>query len=606
MKGACMTILEGHNIPELFHRQAENQKDRPCVSYKRNGVYSDVSWVDMQRMILSFAHNLKKAGLRKGDRVALFSPNRYEWWVADQAILAAGAVTVTIYATNSAEESLFILKNSSARFCITGGSEHFDKIKSVKRKAPALELIISIDPVEKARNVRSMPDMLEAGEKERNAIRAGIGRIRESDISTIIYTSGTTGNPKGVVLTHGNIVKDLFGTISDIREFFGPDDVFLSFLPLSHVLERTAGYLAPICYGAKVAFAEDVSRLLDSMVEVRPTALICVPRIYEKMHAGILTKVRSASLFKRILFAFCESTAAANLPYVCREEKRPLILSIRYRIAERLVFSKLKSLIGFNRLKGAISGGGPLSVNDAEFFIGMGIRILEGFGLTETAPITHFNRPGEIVIGSVGRPIGNTEVRISDDGEIMIRGDQVMKGYYRNSAATREAFTSDGFFRTGDIGRVDENNILYITGRKKDIIVTSGGKNIAPQNIENLLKLSPYIEQVAVIGDRRKFISALIVPDFRQLEKWAEQNRIKTDGTEKFIDDQRVIRLFEKEIEKMTMTCSRVEKVKKFTILPVEWSQKSGELTPSQKVKRHVIEEKYKEIIERMYSEGDV
>jgi len=601
-----MTLLEGNNIPEIFHRQAENLTDRPCVASKKNGKYKDISWTDMQKMILSFAYNLKKTGIKKGDRVAIFSPNRYEWWIADQAILAIGAVTVPIYSTNSAEESLYIIKNAGVKCCIVGGNDHLDKILSITRKAASLATIIAIDSVTKSRKVMSMTDMLGADEKNRKTILSGIKKIKESDISTIIYTSGTTGNPKGVVLTHGNIIRDLFGTISDIPDFFGPDDVFLSFLPLSHVLERTVGYLAPICYGSKVAFAEDVSRLLDSIVEVRPTALICVPRIYEKMHAGIISKVKTASIIKRALFAFSESAAAANLHYVCRDLKRPFPFSLRYKIADRLILSKIKALLGFDRMKGAISGGGPLSVNDAEFFVGMGIRILEGFGLTETSPITHFNRPGEIIIGSVGRPIGDTEVRIDDDGEILIRGSQVMKGYYRNPTATKESFTKDGFFRTGDLGRVDENDVLYITGRKKDIIVTSGGKNIAPQNIENMLKLSIFVEQVAIVGDRRKFISALIVPDFKQLEKWADHNKVKYSSREKLIDDPRVIRLYSKEIERYTTSCSRVEKVKRFTLLTGEWTQSTGELTPSQKVKRHIIEEKYRKHIDHMYREGEV
>jgi long-chain acyl-CoA synthetase len=279
------------------------------------------------------------------------------------------------------------------------------------------------------------------------------------------------------------------------------------------------------------------------------------------------------------------------------------MMELRYRIANKLVFSKIMKSIGHDRLKCAISGGGPLSVTDAEFFIGMGVRILEGFGLTETSPITHYNRPGEIIIGGVGRAIPETDVRIDDDGEILIRGPQVMKEYFKNKKATKEVFTKDKFFKTGDIGRIDESGILYITGRKKDIIVTSGGKNISPQNIENMLKSSHYIEQVALVGDRRKFISALIVPAFAELEKWAGRQGITYGSKDELLEDSRVIDLYDREIERLTKSCSRVERVKRFALLAAEWSQDGGEMTPSQKIKRHVVEQKYSDVIDRIYRE---
>jgi long-chain acyl-CoA synthetase len=600
-----MIIFDGKNIPDIFHRQSEMMIDRICVAYKKNNAYIEVTWREMQYLVLSFAHNLKKNGIRKGDRVAIFSPNRFEWWIVDLAILTIGAVAVPIYATNSAEEAQFILNNSGSKCCIAGGKECLKNTLSVIKKVSSLSLVISLDHVKKTRSVVWFGEMLSADDRAREAVRAGVNRIKFSDIATIIYTSGTTGSPKGVVLTHGNIVQDITNTLHDIPVFFNTDDIFLSFLPLSHVLERVVGCYAMICIGTKVVFAEDVSKLLDSIKEVRPTALICVPRIYEKMHAGIMLRLKTASIVKKLMFAFASSIASKNLKFVCAEKKRPLLFDLMYRCAEKLVFSKVKKALGFDRMKSAVSGGGPLSVSDAEFFVGMGIRILEGFGLTETSPITHFNRPGEIIIGSVGRAIPETDVQIADDGEILFKGPQVMKGYFRDSAATKEAFDKNGYFKTGDIGRIDENGVLYITGRKKDIFVTSGGKNISPQNIENKLKGSPYVEQVALIGDRRKFISALIVPDFKELEKWASLNKVTWRDRESAIADPRVMRMFEKEIERLTVSCSRVEKVKRFALLSREWTQDSGEMTPSHKVKRHVIEEKYAGIIEGIYHEDD-
>lgn len=593
------------NIPLLFYNQCITYSDRPCVAFKKDGKYLDISWKEMRLMTLSLANFLKKKGIRKGDKIAIFSPTRFQWWVADQATLLLGAITVPIYSTNSTEEALYILENSESKICFTGEKEHFDKIIAARRKYKECELIIPFAGGKKGRGVTFFADALREGYDENafSALDAMCDKTDENDIATIIYTSGTTGNPKGVMLTHKNIMSNVKNVMTDLDPYFDESDVFLSFLPLSHVLERI-GYYVAVSIGAKTAMAEDISTLLENLIDVRPSVLISVPRIYEKMHAGILSKARNASIIKKAILAFATSTAAKNLPYVCRQIKRPFLFSIAFSISNKLVYSKLLEKIGLNKLKFAISGGGPLSVTDAEFFVGMGLQILEGFGLTETSPITHLNRPGEIKIGSCGRPINETEVVISNEGEILIRGPQVMKGYYKDPVATREVFDGDGFFHTGDIGRTDADGKLFITGRMKDIIVTSGGKNISPQNIENLLKASPYIEQVALIGDRRKFVSGLIVPSFNDLEKWAKQNSLEWNNREDLLSLEKVRSFFEKEIDRLTSSCSRVEKIKRFALLPNEWTQDGGELTPSQKVKRRVIEEKYKDIIESIYTEN--
>jgi long-chain acyl-CoA synthetase len=602
-----MSLYEAKNIPLLFQLQADTLKEKACISYRLGSGWKDVSWSSMQKMIFSLAAYLSSKGIKKGDRFAIFSDNRYEWWIADQAILSLGAVSVPIYSTNSAEETLYILKNAGARGCFAGNTDQLEKVLSVKKKCASLKHIISFDNVSTQKHVLNFADIvISAPDKKKiEKIAKGIQSVKSTDLATIIYTSGTTGNPKGVMLTHRNIVSNLKNTLDVFGRYFNENDIFLSFLPISHVLERTGGYYVPICIGAKVAFAENVSKLLDNMFEIRPTVLICVPRIYEKIHAGINIKLKSAPIVQRLIFAFAAKTAAKNLPYVCLQKKRPPLFNIRYKIAHKLVFSKVRIKIGSDRLKYAISGGGPLSISDAEFFMGMGIEILEGFGLTETSPITHLNRPGELKIGSVGRPIPETEVRISDEGEILIKGPQVMKGYYKNPKETKKSMTKDGFFKTGDVGRIDDKGILYITGRSKDIIVTSGGKNISPQNIENKLKGSPYIEQVALIGDRQKFISALIVPDFKEIEKWGKKYGITGYDRSMLCKDSRIIGLFEKEVERLTSMFSRVEKVKKFTLLPDEWTQAGGELTPSQKIKRRVIEEKYSTVIAAIYSENN-
>ncbi|MBW2651334.1 MAG: long-chain fatty acid--CoA ligase [Deltaproteobacteria bacterium] len=442
-----------------------------------------------------------------------------------------------------------------------------------------------------------------SGYEDKEELERRIKAINIEDIATIIYTSGTTGNPKGVMLTHKNFVSNVNQLEAVDPTFFGGEQIFLSFLPLSHSLERTVGYYAPIYLGKKVAFAEDVTKLVENLREIRPTFIVSVPRIYEKAHAGILAKVAGGSAVKKALFGWAMGLAKQNLPYVCEDKPRKGFFAFKYNLADKIIFSKLKDALGMDRINCAISGGGPLSVSDAEFFLGMGIRIFEGFGLTETTPVTHGNKPALIKPGTVGPPVKDTEVKIGEGGEVLIKGPQVMKGYYKNEAATKEAFTDDGFFRTGDIGEIDEDNYLKITGRIKDILVTSGGKNISPQNIENSLFASGFIAQAVVIGDNRKFLSALIVPAFESLEHWANEQNISFDSRKELLEKEEVIKLFEKEIQENMEDYARVEQIRKFKLMDKEWSQDTDELTPTLKLKRKVINEKYGNLIEEMYIE---
>ncbi|MBW2637604.1 MAG: AMP-binding protein [Deltaproteobacteria bacterium] len=355
--------------------------------------------------------------------------------------------------------------------------------------------------------------------------------------------------------------------------------------------------------GKKVAFAEDVTKLVENLKEIRPTFMVSVPRIYEKAHAGILAKVAGGSAVKQALFGWAMGLAKQNLPYICNDKPRTGWFGFQYNLADKIIFSKLKVALGMDKLVGAISGGGPLSVSDAEFFLGMGIRILEGFGLTETTPVTNGNQPSKIKPGKVGPPVQDTEIKIGEGGEVLIKGPQVMKGYYKNEAATKEAFTDDGFFRTGDIGEIDEDQYLKITGRIKDLIVTSGGKNISPSNIENSLLASGFIEQVAVIGDNRKFLAALIVPAFASLESWAKEKDISFGSRKELVENEAVIKLYEKEIEETMKDYARVEQIRKFHLMEKEWSQDTDELTPTMKLKRMVVNKKYAAEIDGMFAE---
>ena len=600
-----MAEFKETSMGAIFQNRVQKYGDKTLVIYKnKQGVWEEISWNKLNEMVRNLGIFLINKGIQPGDKVALFSPNRYEWWVADLAIISIGAVNVPIYSTNSPEECRYIIDNSDAKMCFAGAKEHMDKILQVKGKLPNLGDVIIFDELEKPiTGVITLKDALNEGKaaKNRDDFDKMLKPINIEDVATIIYTSGTTGNPKGVMLTHKNFVSNV-NQLNDVDpEFLSGDHMFLSFLPLAHSLERTVGYYSAIFLGHKVAFAESTEKLLENLNEIHPTFMVSVPRIYEKVHSGINAKVAKAPPVKKALFNWAMGIAKDNLPYICNNKERTGWFAFKYNLADKLIFSKLKAALGMDRLQGAMSGGGPLSVSDAEFFLGMGIRVLEGFGLTETTPVTNGNKPKKIKPGTVGPALKDTIIKISEDGEILIKGPQVMKGYYKNEAATKEAFTSDGFFRTGDIGEIDADGYMKITGRIKDLIVTSGGKNISPQNIENALMTSRYVEQVAVIGDNRKYLSALIVPSYASLESWAKDNNITFTGRKDLISKPEVLKLYENELVEYMKDYARVEQIRKFTLLESEWSQDTGELTPTMKVKRKVINQKYGSQIEAMY-----
>ena len=599
-----MARFEETSMGAIFQNRVAEYGDKTVVLWKNKGKWEEISWNQMNEMVRNLGLFLINRGIQPGDKVALFSPNRYEWWVADLAIISIGAVNVPIYATNSAEEARYIIDNSDSKMCFVGTRDHMEKILQVKPKLPNLGEIIAFDEITPLpEGVLNLRNAFEEGKsfKNKDEFDRRIPPIQMDDVATIIYTSGTTGNPKGVMLTHRNFVSNVQQAENVDPHFLKGDHIFLSFLPLAHSLERTVGYYCPLYLGKKVAFAESTDKLLENFQEIRPTFLVSVPRIYEKVHAGITAKVASAPPIKKALFNWAMDIAKENLKYVCEDKKPDGWFAFKLRLADKLIFSKLKAALGMDRLVAAISGGGPLSVSDAEFFLGMGIKVLEGYGLTETTPIVTANKPKLIKPGTVGPAVRDTVIKLGRDGEILIKGPQVMKGYYKNPEATMDVFTEDGFFRTGDIGEFDKDGYLRITGRIKDIIVTSGGKNISPQNIENKLLLSPLIEQVAVIGDNRKYLSALVVPAFSTLEAWAKENNIPFSNRKELVSHPEVYKLYEREIAELMKDFGRVEQIRKFTLLDSEWSQETGELTPTMKVRRNIIQKKYADLIEAMY-----
>ncbi len=599
-----MAAYEETSMAAVFLNQVEKYGERGCVACKDGGNYSDISWNRMGEMLVNLSSFLLSMGMGKGDNIAIFSPNRYEWWVSDLAVLSIGSTVVSIYDTDSTEEVAYILDHSEARACFVGGQEHLEKVLQVKDKLSNLEFIIVYDQLRQLNGkALTFVQVLEKGQAEKvgddfdNRLRS----INPFDPAAIIYTSGTTAVPKGVMLSHNNFISNTRQLLVDFQGILSENDVFLSFLPLSHALERSAGYYFPILLGSKVAFAEDFSRLLQNLVEVRPTVIISVPRLFEKIHAGFLTKVSAASPVKKALVKWAVRAASENLPYICRQTRRTGWFALKYRLADKLVFSKLKKALGLDRLTFAVSGGGPLSLSDTEFFLGIEVAVLEGYGLTETSPVTNVNRLRLIKPGTVGPPLKDTLIRFSVEGEVLIKGPQVMLGYYKDEAATRESFTEDGFLRTGDIGVSDEDGYLSITGRIKDIIITAGGKNISPRKLEDDLKGSRFIEQVCIIGERRKYLSSLVVPAFEELKLWAQKKGVVFRDNKELIQDAAVLGLYEKEIEKISDRFARVEKIKKFKLLAVGWSQQTHELTPTLKIKRSVIEEKYRGLINEMY-----
>ncbi|MBN1635852.1 MAG: long-chain fatty acid--CoA ligase [Deltaproteobacteria bacterium] len=600
-----MAKFEETSMAAVFQNRVEEYGNKAMEAYKNSeGKYVDISWNEMNEMVHNLGYWLISRGIKGGDKVALFSPNRYEWHLADLAILSVGAVNVPIYATNSAEESRYIIENSDSKLCFVATKEHLDKILAVKESLSDPGDIVIFDEMDKdIPGVITLKDAMAEGGKnlKKDEFDTRIKAIKLSDMATIIYTSGTTGPPKGVMLSHDNFFSNCNQCYAVDPDVFVKDQVFLSFLPLAHSFERTVGYYLPLFTGKKIVFAQDFASILDNFQEVRPTCIVSVPRLYEKIHAGILAKLAGAPPVKKALFNWAMGIAKKNLPYICNDRPRKGLFALQYNLANKLIFTKLKDALGMDQLEFAFSGGGPLSVSDAEFFLGMGIKVIEGFGLTETTPVINANLPKKIKPGTVGPQVGDTEVKIGDEGEVIVKGPQVMMGYYKNEAATKEAFTDDGFFRTGDIGEIDSDGFLKITGRIKDLIITSGGKNISPQNIENSLKASNFIEQVAIIGDNRKFLSALVVPAFAELEAWAKQNDVSFTNRKDLINNEKVRKLFEDEIAENTKDYARVEQIRKFALLDNEWSQETGELTPTLKLKRRVVNQKFSNTIEDMY-----
>ncbi len=596
--------MEFKNIAEGFVLACTTHQKPDALRVKKDGVWHDISSSRLLERVRNVTLALVESGVQKDDRVALLCENRPEWAIADYAGLCAAAATVPIYPTLMPDVIQYILENSEAKVLFVSTPKQLEKVAPLLSSLPNLKRIVVMDgPGDPARGIVTF----EAFEKT-GADRAATdtktfderrNSIRPDDLITLIYTSGTTGMPKGVMLTHANIVFQAKMTPTLIP--FDKSDVVLSFLPLSHIFERMVDY-AFLLRGITIAYAESIDTVAANLPEVRPTIMAAVPRFYEKLYDRIHENVRQGSGLKQKIFRWAVATGKERTKALHAGTAPGFFLDLKYAIATKLVFSKFAARTG-GRMRFFISGGAPLAREIAEFFHAAGLPIYEGYGLTETSPVISVNHPGACRLGTVGKVAEGVEVRIAEDGEILCKGPGVMRGYYKMEKETGEVIR-DGWFHTGDIGHLDPDGYLVITDRKKDLIKTSGGKYVAPQPIENKLKMAEYITNAVIVGNARKFISVLLVPDIARVESFAKEKGITYASPAELIKNDAVKALFDREMDNINAGLASYESIKKYALIEKDFTIEGGEITPTLKVKRKVVETKYKDVIDKMYEDG--
>ena len=593
-------------LTKLFFDAIANFSRPAALRYKKDGAWVDISHAQLLERVRRTSLALTDLGLARGDRVAILSENRPEWAVADYACLSAGLADVPIYPTLPAEQMVHILNDSGAVAMFVSSLEQAAKIARIRPDLPALRTVISFIAPAPVGCDMTMDEFIARGAAVDSPERAAAWKtsalaVGPDDLATLIYTSGTTGLPKGVMLSHDNLYSNVFASLPVLEP--KDDDVALSFLPLSHIFERMSGHYMLFAGGCTIAYAESIDAVAANLGEVRPTILSSVPRIYEKLYARIMENGNAGSGLKKAIFHWSLGVADEWADAYLAKREPGGMLALKYSIAQKLVFSKIRARLG-GRLRVACSGGAPLASTINKFFVASGLTLVEGYGLTETSPVVSVNRLNNIRVGTVGELVAGVEVAIAADGEILTRGPSVMKGYYRNPQATAEAIDSDGWFHTGDIGAM-QDGFLRITDRKKDIIVTAGGKNIAPQPIENTVVTNAFVSQAVMIGDKRKFPVMLVVPSWDALLKWASFKGITTTDKTALLADPQVIDKLDREVRGEMKGLAKFESPKKIALLEHEFTIEGGELTPSLKVKRRVINEKYKGVIDRLYDDAN-
>jgi long-chain acyl-CoA synthetase len=603
-----MSVLKNfRTIPDLYDFLTEDygkDSNRFVMMSKINDKYEGITYPEFKEETETLALGLAALGVKHGDKVAIISENRPEWVYSDMAILGLGGIDVPLYPSLTAESIEFILNNSDSKGVIVSTRLQLNKVLKIKHNLISVQFIILLnekDMIPDQPSLYTFSDVQGMGKIFRqnhpHYLKESYKKINENDLCTIIYTSGTTGEPKGVMLTHKNILSNVKAA-NEVMPISNTD-IFLSFLPLCHIFERMGGYYTSFSTGGLVCYAESIEKVAQNMMEVQPTILTTVPRLFERIYSKVIKNVESQSDAKKKIFYWALEVGRKHA--AARKKGRiPFHLAAQHRLADKLVFGKLKEKMG-GKLRFFISGGAALSRELGEFFEAIGVIIIEGYGLTESSPVIAANTLTEYKFGSVGKPFPGVEVKIADDGEILARGPNIMQGYYKNKKETHEVI-KDGWLHTGDIGLFDSEGFLVITDRKKHLFKTSTGKYIAPNPIESVFLTSKYIDQFVVIGDRRMYLSALIVPDFEAIKEYADTHKIHYHEISDLIKKKEIYNIIEQDISKLQKGLANYEKIRKFTLLDHQFTLESGEVTPSLKLKRKTIEEKYNDLINEMYT----
>lgn len=601
--------MKPKNLLEAVRQTVQTHPEKRALMWKSGGTYHSMTYREMWQQVQDAAAGLARLGIGRGDKVALMSENNPWWPITDLAILSLGAVTVPVYPTLTPPQVAYILKNAECKAIIVEDERQLRKVREGDAAVAGIVVIRPGEDFAPGEGVLDLAGLLKEGKsRPLKGWEKDIGEIGRDGLATIIHTSGTTGPPKGVMLTHGNFLSNLEGVHFWVIELTHRDTL-LSYLPLSHVFERMAGQFMPLYVGATIAYAESIEAIQENLREVKPTVMTSVPRLFEKVYEKVQEQIESGTVLRRKIFDWAVRVGMRRYEIYLKESVDQLLwgdpmppgLRRQWKLADALVFKKVKEGLG-GRIRGLVSGGAPLNPEIGRFFWAMDVPVLEGYGLTETSPVISANPIVRPKVGTVGKPLPNVEVKIAPDGEILVRGPSVMIGYYKNEEATREAISEDGWFHTGDLGELDEEGYLRVVDRKKNILVLSTGKNVAPQPVETAINESRYIEISALIGNNRKYVIVLIVPQFGNVMAWAEKKGIG-GGREEVLRHPEVRRLFEEEVKKAVRGFAPHEQPKKVVIMEREWSVETGELTPTLKVRMREIEKKYAALIEKAYAE---
>lgn len=596
-------VTDFNTIVEMYDRITKLFIDleRPVLMSKVNKQWIGISYRELRERVRNFAMGLMSLGLKRGDMVGLLSENRPEWVISDLAILSIGCVDVPMYPSSTANTIEYIMNDSECKAIIVSNKLQLNKVKKIASNVKSLKNIIVLNEKDLEEGVYSFQQILNMGKdnshKLEDKLEEEIRKTNPDDLATLIYTSGTTGEPKGVMLTHNNFVSNVKAALQVIPA--DQNDIFLSFLPLSHSFERMAGYYTAFSAGCMIVYAESIDTVAENLKEIKPTIMTSVPRLFERIHGRIMKNVDNSPPTKQKIF-YWALDVGKKYAQARRSSKLSPILKAKYKLAEKLVFNKIRQATG-GRLRFFVSGGAALPKEIGEFFEAMGILIIEGYGLTESSPVISCNRVDDYKFGTVGKPLPGVEVKIGEDGEILARGPNIMKGYYKNKKATDEAIDKDGWLHTGDIGEFDKQGFLRITDRKKHLFKTSGGKYIAPQQLESLFTRSKFIDQFVLIGDNKTFLSALITPDFEAIREYADAHKIVYNRVEDLAHNPEIYKLIEKDIQTLQRNLASYERIRKFVILDKPFTIEDGELTPTLKVRRKIIEERYAHLIKDIY-----